>query len=174
MPVLLSVIHMLIFDNIVRRRHHLKSLVGVRLRQSILLFHFSPNLSFWTVVSFFTHSETVVSFFTQSFVSRPLFHFSPIICPRRRDLNLRPPDLIHDKLDHRTTVSCLVKICLTRLRELFEVIQQIPFDSSSYYFKPPAILSHFENKKSRFAKLPKNKIFWFCIRLDYCLKSSLL
>ena len=33
----------------------------------LLLFHFSPNFSF----------RTVVSFFTQSFVSRLLYHFSP-------------------------------------------------------------------------------------------------
>ena len=47
------------------------------------LFHFSPNRSF----------------------SRPLFHFSPKIWWWQRDLNLWPPNLIHDKLDHRTTVS---------------------------------------------------------------------
>ena len=44
----------------------------------IQLFHFSPNLSFQTIVSFFTQSfESIVSFFTQSFVSRPLYYFSP-------------------------------------------------------------------------------------------------
>ena len=110
-------LHMLIFDNIARWRHHLKSLVRVmlssfccfifhpilRFRQ---LFHFSPNLLFVTVVSFFTRSfENVVSFFTQSFVSRPLFHFSLKIW-QRGDSNLQPPDIIHDELDHRTTVSC--------------------------------------------------------------------
>ena len=49
---------------------------------------------------------TVVSFFTQLYVSRPLFHFSPKIW-QRIDLNLRPPNLIYDELDHRTMVSCL-------------------------------------------------------------------
>ena len=105
-------------------------ILGSSHASEIPLFHFSPNPSFQTVVSFFTQSfvldrcfifhpiiwdrcfifhplirfQTVVSCFTQSSVSRLLFHFSPKIW-RRQDLNLQPPDLIHDELDHRTTVS---------------------------------------------------------------------
>ena len=99
---------MLIFDNIARWRHHLKSLVRVMLPKfrcfifhPILrfrpLFHFSPN-----------HLRPLFHFSPNRSFSRPLFHFSPKIW-RRRDSNLRPPDLIHDELDHRTTVSCAIR-----------------------------------------------------------------
>ena len=98
-----------------------KTLKYVQLSRYYSIYRFELPTS---VVSFFTQFfvsdccfifhpivrfKTVVSFFTQSYVSRPLFHFSPKIW-RRRDSNFRPPNQIHDELDHSTTVSCL--ICL--------------------------------------------------------------
>ena len=106
-------------------------ILGLSHASKIQLFHFSPNLLFQTIVSFFTKSfvsdrcfifhpiirdrcfnfhpivcfQTVVSFFTQSYIPRPLFHFLPKI-RQPRDSNLRPSDLIHDESEHRTTVSC--------------------------------------------------------------------
>ena len=80
--------------------------------------NFLPNLSLRTIVSFFTQSfETVVSFFTDHLFPDRCFIFHPIICfqtfgsfftQNLEAARIELPDLIHDELEHRTTVSCFI------------------------------------------------------------------
>ena len=73
---------------------------------------FQPTLPlFQTVVSnhcFIFHPIAL----DRCFILHPIFIFHPKDFWRRRDSNLRPPNLIHDALDHRTTVSCWGLNCL--------------------------------------------------------------
>ena len=85
--VFLNFTNLLIFDNIVRW-HHMKSMLQIRFPLSISSFLPLLSISFWLV-------KIDGTWCWKNWIDGTR---------QRRDLNHQPPDLINDKLDHRTMV----------------------------------------------------------------------
>ena len=79
-------------------------ILGSSLASKIPLFHFLPNLSFWTLFNFspkhlraLFHFSPNHSFPDRCIIFHPHKRFKTVVSPkiwRRRDLDLRPPDLM--------------------------------------------------------------------------------